>query len=87
MKKKLIPIILTSFFFVLSFVVMAQTHAPAAGEPGDPGGDPGTGTEPPIGGGGAPIGGGTLILMGLGAAYGGKKVYTLFKENQEALED
>lgn len=26
-------------------------------------------------GGGAPIGGGLLILLGLGAAYGGKKLY------------
>ena len=30
-------------------------------------------------GGGAPIGGGLFILIGLGAAYGGKKVYDIRK--------
>jgi len=37
-------------------------------------------------GGGAPIGGGTLILVALGAAYGGKKVYKIVKDNHEELE-
>ncbi len=31
-------------------------------------------------GGNAPIGGGLFILLGLGAAYGGKKLYNLRKE-------
>lgn len=79
MKKKIISIILTTFFFMLSFVVMADTG------PGDPGNDPISGGDEPIGG-GAPIGGGTLILIGLGAAYAGKKVFTLYKDNQEELE-
>jgi len=35
------------------------------------------------GGRGAPIGGGTLILIGLAAAYGGKKIYDLKQENLE----
>ena len=39
-----------------------------------------------LGGGGAPIGGGTFILMGLAAAYGSRKVYKLYKDNQEELE-
>jgi hypothetical protein len=34
-------------------------------------------------GGSAPIGGGLFILLGLGAAYGGKKLYKLFDENKE----
>ena len=34
-------------------------------------------------GGRAPIGGGLLILLGLGAAYGGKKLYDLKKEKLE----
>lgn len=79
MKKKLIPIVLTSFLFMLSFVALAIE------EPGDPGSTPsggGIGT-----GGGAPIAGGTLILLGLGAAYGGRKIYNLYKDNQEELED
>ncbi|MFA5417401.1 MAG: hypothetical protein WC341_02985 [Bacteroidales bacterium] len=33
--------------------------------------------------GGAPIGGGLFILLGLGAAYGGKKLYDLRKESIE----
>ena len=84
MKKNLIAIVLTSFFFVLSFVVTAQTNPP------DPGGDPfppGSGSSPPaMGGGSAPIGGGTLLLIGLGVAYGAKKVYKVVKENHEELE-
>jgi len=45
---------------------------------------------PPIHGGGgnvnagnAPIGGGLFILLGLGAAYGGRKLYLM---NQEEIE-
>ncbi len=34
-------------------------------------------------GGGAPIGGGLFILLGLGAAYGGKKVYDMMKQSIE----
>ena len=34
-------------------------------------------------GGGAPIGGGLFILLGLGAAYGGKKVYDMKKQSLE----
>ena len=77
MKKNILAIILTSFFFVLSFVVMAES------EPGDPGIEP---LGPPLGG-GAPIGGGAFILIGLGVAYGAKKVYNLIEENKESLED
>ncbi len=44
--------------------------------PGEPGGTPGLG-DPPLGG-GAPIGSGILILLGMGAAYGG---YKLKKKN------
>jgi len=34
-------------------------------------------------GGNAPIGGGLFILIGLGAVYGGKKLYDLKKESLE----
>ena len=34
-------------------------------------------------GGNAPIGGGLFILIGLGAAYGGKKLYDMKKEKLE----
>ena len=52
--------------------------------PSDPTGDPEQGGAL---GGGAPIGGGVGILLVLGAAYGGRKVYQLFKEEKEELED
>jgi hypothetical protein len=54
-------------------------------DPGNPGGEPGGGDDPI--GGGAPIGSGIGILMALGAAYGGKKLYTLYSRNQESLEE
>jgi hypothetical protein len=44
--------------------------------PSDPGSAP---QGQPIGG-SAPVGGGLFILLGLGAAYGGKKVYNLNKK-------
>ena len=53
--------------------------------PSDPTGDPEQGGGAL--GGGAPIGGGVGILLALGAAYGGRKVYQLFKEEKEELED
>ena len=38
-------------------------------------------------GGGAPIGGGLFILLGLGAAYGGKKIYEMRKKlNSQILK-
>lgn len=35
-------------------------------------------------GGGAPIGGGLFVLLGLGAAYAGKKIYNYKKQGPEA---
>jgi len=66
--------------FTLMVVMFLMTNPLAAQQtsPGDPGGTP---TGPPMGG-GAPIGGGTLILLALGAAYGGKKLHTLQKEEE-----
>jgi hypothetical protein len=89
MKKSLLATILTAFFFVLSFVVTAQTNSPGANDgkgdtPSGPGGAPTPG-DPSMGD--APIGGGTLILIALGAAYGGKKVYKIVKDNLEELEN
>jgi len=63
------------FTFFLSLNVMAQKD----NGPGNPPGGPAAGSDQPIGG-GAPIGGGLFILLGLGAAYGAKKVYYLKKE-------
>jgi len=51
----------------------AQTPPPPNGTGGAPSGD-----NTPVGG-GAPIAGGIGILLALGAAYGGKKVYDFNK--------
>ena len=75
--KKIISItaILIISLFFLSPVLYATT-------PGDPPAGPQAG-DLPIGG-GAPIGGGSLILLGMAAIYGGRKLYVL---NKEELED
>lgn len=52
--------------------------------PPNPPGDHGSSTDESAGG-GAPIGGGTLVLLGLGALYAGKKVYEMTKP--EELEE
>ena len=75
MKKKIISTMIIVSMLLFPLFTIADT------QPGDPGGEPGG--ETPIGG-GAPIGGGTFILIALGAAYGGKKVYDM---NKEELED
>ena len=56
------------------------------GDPALPPDNPnmGNGNEPV--GGGAPIGGGLVILLALGAGYGGKKIYDFRKKNN-ALEE
>jgi hypothetical protein len=55
-------------------LALAQTPPPPNG-----GGDPGSGNTPV--GGGAPIAGGIGILLVLGVAYGGKKVYDFRKKS------
>ena len=71
--KKILIIVTIIMYFVPFTTVNAQPGNP-------PGGSENNGN--PIGG-GAPIGGGSLILIGLAAAYGGKKIYNLKKENLE----
>ena len=51
--------------------------------PSDPGNSPETGT--PLGG-GAPVGGGLFIMLGLGAAYGGKKVFHLLAADKDNIQ-
>ncbi len=76
MKKiiSILTIIVVSLFFTIS-----SLHADT-GTPGDPPGEPSGGT--PIGG-GAPIGGGSIILIGLAAVYGGRKLYQMNKVELE----
>ena len=52
-------------------------------QPNPPGNHGSGNNEAP--GGGAPIGGGLLILLGLGAVYGGKKLYNLRVDNSKKL--
>jgi len=75
MKKKILSIIITLFFTLFAYNGFSQ------GPPPPPGGGHGqTGNQT---GGNAPIGGGLFILLGLGVAYGSKKLYTLKKEDIE----
>jgi hypothetical protein len=59
--------------------------AMAQGPPPPPGGHGATTNQAPDNGGTAPIGSGIAILLTLGAAWGGRKVYQAYKgvENRE----
>jgi len=72
MKKFFIILSLAFSLIFWSNQVFAQSNPPA--DHGAPGNQSG---------GGAPIGGGLFILLGLGAAYGGKKVYDMKKQSLE----
>ncbi len=77
--KKLIITSAIAIALSLPFVLSAQ-------EPPHPNGgeDPSTGGHTTVGGGtpGAPVGSGLVILSILAAAYGGKKVYQLHKDEK-----
>jgi len=74
---KKIKIILAGLFFLfLSFGVMAQT-----GPPDPPGGHGEEDDQPPAG---AAVGGGIFLLLSMGAAYGGKKIYDLSKKEGDS---
>ncbi|MBE0637760.1 MAG: hypothetical protein IH598_04510 [Bacteroidales bacterium] len=60
------------FFLVLTTTLTAQDPPPP------PGGHGLEGNQTPPGG-GTPVGSGLVILLTLGAAYGGKKVYEMRK--------
>lgn len=75
--------ILIKLSFIIAFTI-SSTALLAQGPPNPPG-DPGAGGDPI--GGGAPIGGGIAILLSLGAAYGGKKLYTFYSKNKEVLDE
>ena len=54
----------------------------ASAQPGGPGNHGGVDDVNMNPGGGAPIGSGMAILLSLGAAWGGKKVYYAFKSEE-----
>jgi hypothetical protein len=80
--KKTLNYILKTFIIVLILSITYSLEAQVAPPP-PPGGADGTGNNSDNSQGGAPIGGGLFILLGLGAAYGGKKLYDLRKEKLE----
>lgn len=73
MKKKITFVLVLLFFFLSPFFL----NNIFADLPPDPGGGPGGGDDPV--GGGSPIGSGLVLLIGMGAAYGFKKVYKASK--------
>ncbi len=79
MKKYITSLILALIISLFSFSAFAGTNPP------DPPGHGQTGDQPA--GGSAPIGGGLFILLGLGAVYGGKKIFDFRKSLPEETTD
>lgn len=80
MKTRNIKKIIVGFAFVfISSISFAQMMGPQ---------DPGSGPEAndPAVGGDASLSGGVMLLLTLGAAYGGKKVFHLVKKNPLKLQ-
>ncbi len=75
MRKILFPVLL-----LLSLLTVQNSFADSTNPPDPPGSHGATDDQA---GGGAPIGGGLFILLGLGAAYGGKKLYDHNKKTEE----
>jgi hypothetical protein len=77
--KKLIIRTAATFILMLGIILVS----PAFGQNGDPPPPPGdhgsTQNQPP--GGGAPLGSGVAVLLALGAAYGGRKLYEVKLED------
>jgi len=78
MKKILAQISLITVLILSSTALLAQGPPPPPEDPNAGGG--------PVGG-NAPIGSGLAILLTLGAAYGGRKVYQYWQSQKEELED
>jgi hypothetical protein len=73
MKKALKLFLIAGIFMSLPMLSLAQNP------PHPNGGSGPTGGNTPVGG-GAPIDGGLSILIALGAAYGGRKIYQMKKD-------
>jgi len=76
--KKIRAIVTLMIFIVLPLLSLADPPPP----PGQGGGGPGGGPTPV----GAPIDGGLGILLALGAAYGGWKIYDTRKKQNTVAE-
>lgn len=74
--------ILKKFFtLLLILIIMFVTNVNA--QVPDPPSNHGYNGNPKPGASSAPIGSGLFILLGLGAAYGGKKIYDARKNNND----
>ncbi len=82
--KSLKRVLTVSAFVLATLSLSAQSPPPNDGGTGTSQ-SPSSGGNTPVGG-GAPIGGGLFILIGLGAAYGGKKVFNHYQDSKENLE-
>ncbi|MCK9451283.1 MAG: hypothetical protein M0Q90_06290 [Bacteroidales bacterium] len=69
---------------IVATLLLVSNLSYAQGPP-EPPADPNTGGGPV--GGNAPIGSGIAILLSLGAAYGGRKVYHYWQSQKEEIED
>ena len=78
--KKILSSLLVAAFVCLSFMALAQAPPPPPGNPSSGGGGGGG----PVG---APIDGGLGILLAMGVAYGGKKLYKARKVKEIKAED
>ena len=78
MKTNMIKALILCGLFFICLAAFAQVPPPPPG-----GGHGATGNQE---GGGAPIGSGIGILLSLGTAYGGKKVYNI-NQKQESIEE
>jgi len=73
--KNILKSLLVPFVFAIVFLIAAPVQADPPGMPGSHGA---SGDQAPPGG-GAPIASGLAILIGMGGAYAGKKIYNLSK--------
>jgi hypothetical protein len=74
-KNNIIGFFLVLTLFFAASVSVAQTQAPPPPAHGT--------TDPTVPGGSAPIGEGIVLLVALGAAYGGRKVYSMRRKLAE----
>jgi len=75
-KKTIVRKAIFNLIIVLGFTFTSTLAFAGGPPPPPPPGGGGAGDVPVEGG--APIGGGSFILLGLAAAYGGKKAYNYF---------
>jgi hypothetical protein len=76
-KQRIMKTLIKTFATLLTITLLTINLSAQTPPPPNGGGSPGSGNTPV--GGGAPIAGGIGILLALGAAYGGKKVWDFRK--------